>query len=75
METAYAVINQAWISVYRNSSAVLERCNSKALTTTSPTTDRAQLTCPVCLASMRLVSLTGGELLVEYMIRVLMLYC
>jgi hypothetical protein len=57
LETAYNLINQAWNTVYRNSSGLQSMCAGLTGAESNTTT---QFGCPSCVASMRLVSFTGG---------------
>ncbi len=57
LETAYNLINQAWNAVYRNSSGLPAMCAGLTGAGSNATT---QFGCPRCVASMRLVSFTGG---------------
>ncbi len=60
LESAYNLVNKAWNSVYRNSSALQGMCvHLPALTAAGANT--TQFGCPKCIADMRLISFTGGK--------------
>ena len=69
LDATYALINRYWTQIYRNASMLPELCahlpnysnNSHALSDSAVASSQSvSLMCPTCIASMRLISITGG---------------
>jgi len=74
LDATYALINRYWTQIYRNASMLPELCAHLPSYSNSSNTQSdsalvssqgVSLVCPTCIASMRLISITGGDVELE----------